>query len=113
MPGAESYLLEALQAGATGCISASCNVNAPAIRQLYDEFQSGRPGLVMQQDRLTAVRKILQLRPLIPVMKHMIADGLGDPSWRSVRPPLLPLPDVEAAALESELRAFGWQLPAG
>jgi 4-hydroxy-tetrahydrodipicolinate synthase len=113
MPGAESYLLSALEAGATGCISASCNVNAPAIRKLYDDFKADKPGLAEQQEALSAVRKVLQLRPLIPVMKHLIADGLHDPAWRAVRPPLLSLPDVEAAALESELSALGWSLTSG
>ena len=108
MPGAESYLLSALEAGATGCISASCNVNAAAIRKLYDDFKAAKPGLADQQEALSAVRKVLQLRPLIPVMKHLIADGLHDPAWRAVRPPLLPLPEVEAGALESELGALGW-----
>jgi 4-hydroxy-tetrahydrodipicolinate synthase len=113
MPGAESYLLSALQAGATGCISASCNVNAQAIRKLYDDFKAGKPGLAEQQEALSDVRKILQLRPMIPVMKHLLADALGEPEWRSVRPPLLPLPHVEATALESELKALGWRVPLG
>jgi 4-hydroxy-tetrahydrodipicolinate synthase len=113
MPGAESYLLTALEAGASGCISASCNVNAPAIRKLYDDFEAGRAGLPEQQDALSGVRKILQLRPIIPVMKHLLADALREPDWRYVRPPLLPLPDVEATALESELKALGWTVPLG
>jgi 4-hydroxy-tetrahydrodipicolinate synthase len=113
MPGAESYLLSALEAGASGCISASCNVNAQAIRKLYDDFKAGRPGLPEQQEALGDVRKILQLRPMIPVMKHLLADALREPAWRNVRPPLLPLPEVEAAALESELRALGWRVLLG
>jgi 4-hydroxy-tetrahydrodipicolinate synthase len=113
MPGAESYLLSALDAGASGCISASCNVNAPAIRKLYDDFKASRAGLAEQQEALSDVRKILQLRPMIPVMKHLLADGLHDPDWRQVRPPLVPLPDVEASALESELNALGWRVPLG
>jgi 4-hydroxy-tetrahydrodipicolinate synthase len=113
MPGAESYLLSALEAGATGCISASCNVNAPAIRKLYDDFLAGEAGLEEQQEELSSVRKILQLRALIPVMKHLIADGMGDPAWRAVRPPMLALPDVEARALESELSAQGWSMVRG
>jgi 4-hydroxy-tetrahydrodipicolinate synthase len=111
-PGAETLLLPGLEHGGTGCISASCNVNTRAIRKLYDDFQSGAGALAEQQDALTAVRKVLQLRPLIPVMKHLVADRLGDPAWRQVRPPFLPLPDVEAAALESELAALGWQIGA-
>ena len=50
---------------------------------------------------------------MIPVMKHLIADERSDPAWRRARPPLLPLPDVEASALESELSALGWRMGAG
>ncbi len=110
-PGAETLLLAGLEAGAAGCISASCNVNPGAIRKLYDDFHAGAPALKTQQEDLTAVRKVMQLRPLIPVMKHLLADRRGDPAWRRVRPPFLPLPDVEAEALESELAGLGWQAP--
>jgi 4-hydroxy-tetrahydrodipicolinate synthase len=126
-PGTETLLLAGLRAGGAGCISASLNVNPRAIRRLYDDFGAGAAGLEAQQDGLDAVRKILQLRAMIPVMKHLIADQLGDPGWsavmkhliadqlgdpgwRQVRPPMLPLPDVEAAALESELAALDWHL---
>ncbi len=111
-PGAETLLLPGLRTGGAGCISASCNVNPGAIRKLYDDFHTGARGLEAQQEALTAVRKVLQLRPLIPVMKHLIADRRSDPAWRSVRPPFLPLPDVEAEALESELAGLDWQAPA-
>ena len=109
-PGAETLLLPAMQAGGAGCISASCNVNARPIRQLYDGFKAGERQLEQQQEQLNAVRKVLQLRPMIPVMKHLMADERSDPAWRRVRPPLLPLPDVEAGALESELAALGWRM---
>ena len=109
-PGAETLLLPALQAGGAGCISASCNVNARPIRRLYDDYEAGAGGLQEQQEQLNAVRKVLQLRPMIPVMKHLIADERSDPAWRRVRPPLLPLPDVEAHALESELLGLGWRI---
>jgi 4-hydroxy-tetrahydrodipicolinate synthase len=109
-PGAETLLLPALQAGGAGCISASCNVNTRQIRKLYDDFKAGARDLAGQQEQLNAVRKVLQLRPMIPVMKHLIADERHDPAWRRVRPPLLPLPDAAARALESELAALGWHM---
>jgi 4-hydroxy-tetrahydrodipicolinate synthase len=109
-PGAETLLLPALRAGGAGCISASCNVNTRQIRGLYDDFHAGDGGIEEQQDQLNAVRKVLQLRPMIPVMKHLVADQRHDPDWRRVRPPLLPLPDAEARALESELGALRWRL---
>jgi 4-hydroxy-tetrahydrodipicolinate synthase len=112
-PGAETLLLPALQAGGAGCISASCNVNTRQIRKLYDDFKAGERNLAEQQEQLNDVRKVLQLRPMIPVMKHLIADERSDPAWRRVRPPLLPLPDVEASALESELSALGWRMGEG
>jgi 4-hydroxy-tetrahydrodipicolinate synthase len=109
-PGAETLLLAALRAGGAGCISASCNVNTRRIRGLYDGFAAGAADVDEQQERLIAVRKILQLRPMISVMKHLIADQRRDPEWRRVRPPLLPLPDVEAGALASELAGLGWRI---
>jgi 4-hydroxy-tetrahydrodipicolinate synthase len=109
-PGAETLLLPAVRAGGAGCISASCNVNTRQIRTLYDDFKLGVRDLDEQQEQLNAVRKVLQLRPMIPVMKHLIADERHDPAWRRVRPPLLPLPDVEAAALVGELSALGWRM---
>ena len=47
---------------------------------------------------------------MIPVMKHLIAYERSDPAWPRVRPPLLPLPDVEGRALESELLGLGWRI---
>ncbi|MGH6918193.1 MAG: dihydrodipicolinate synthase family protein, partial [Geminicoccaceae bacterium] len=79
-------------------------------RRLYDAFESGAGGAEEQQEQLTAVRKVLQLRPMIPVMKHLIADAQSDSAWRRVRPPLLPLPEVEASALASELAGLGWRI---
>jgi 4-hydroxy-tetrahydrodipicolinate synthase len=109
-PGAETLLLPGLQAGGAGCISASCNVNTRQIRRLYDTFQAEADGAAEQQEQLTAVRKVLQRRPMIPVMKHLVADARRDPDWRRVRPPFLPLPDSEASALASELAALGWRI---
>ena len=80
------------------------------IRGLYDAFEAGAGGAEAQQEELTAVRKVLQLRAMIPVMKHLIADAQRDPGWRRVRPPFLPLPEVEAGALASELTALGWRI---
>ncbi|MGH6901045.1 MAG: dihydrodipicolinate synthase family protein, partial [Geminicoccaceae bacterium] len=109
-PGAETLLLPALRAGGAGCISASCNVNTRAIRSLYDAFEAGVGDIEAQQEQLNAVRKVLQLRPMIPVMKHLLADARSDPAWRRVRPPLLPLSEVEARALASELAGLGWHI---
>ncbi len=109
-PGAESLLLPGLEQGGAGCISASCNVNARAIRRLYDGFAAGAGDLATQQQAIAARRELLQLAPQIAVMKQMIADQRGDPGWRRVRPPLLPLAAADAAKLEHGLAAMDFRL---
>ena len=111
-PGTETLLLPALEAGGAGCITASANVNAAAIRKVYDAHEQGDPAAARLQDEITEVRKILQLRPMIPVMKALIADARGDPAWRRVRPPLLELPAAEGRALEDELAGIDFRLAA-
>ena len=38
-PGSEVFLLDGLKNGAAGCISATCNVSAAAIRNVYDNWK--------------------------------------------------------------------------
>ena len=88
-PGAEVYLLKALKLGAAGCISASANVNAAGIRALLDRWQE--PGADALQAGLNEVRKAVESRIMIPSLKAILAERYRDPSWRAVRPPLMPL----------------------
>jgi 4-hydroxy-tetrahydrodipicolinate synthase len=112
LPGAETLLLPALRLGGAGCISASCNVNPGGIRALYDAFEAGDDGLEERQERLTEVRKILERRPMIPVLKTVIADAHRDPAWRRVRPPLMALPEAQAQELVADLAAQGFRFDA-
>jgi len=96
-PGAEVYLLRALRAGAAGCISASANINAAGIRQLYDRWQG--PDAESLQAELNAVRKAAEARGMIPSLKAILAERYHDPDWRAVRPPLLALPEAARAEL--------------
>lgn len=88
-PGSEVFLTKGLAVGAVGCISATCNVNAGQIRQLFDAFQAGEA-----VDRLDAevksVRKIVQDMGLIPAMKALLAHRRNEPRWRNVLAPLMP-----------------------
>ncbi|MGI9433483.1 MAG: dihydrodipicolinate synthase family protein [Geminicoccaceae bacterium] len=110
-PGAENLVAAGLQVGGAGCISAGCNVNAQAIRQLYDEALAGQD-VTARHGEVETIRKILQRYALIPAMKQMIADAKGDPGWTRLRPPLLSLGETEAKALAADLRALDFQLAA-
>jgi 4-hydroxy-tetrahydrodipicolinate synthase len=88
-PGAERHLLNGMQAGAVGCISASANVNARGIAGLIDHWRD--PDAVRRQADANAIRDAVEARGLIPSVKAVLAARYGDETWRAVRPPLMPL----------------------
>ncbi len=110
-PGAENLLADGLEIGGAGCISAGCNVNARAIRELYDAVLKG-DDVAERHAEVERVRKILQRYALIPAMKQMIADAKGDPGWARLRPPLMPLADEQVSGLRADLQALDFSLAA-
>jgi 4-hydroxy-tetrahydrodipicolinate synthase len=96
-PGSEEFLLDGLRNGAVGCISATANVCAKAIRRLYDNWKS--PEADELQSGITALRKAMQAWPMIPALKGLIAHYRDDAGWAKVRPPFVELSAVEAATV--------------
>jgi 4-hydroxy-tetrahydrodipicolinate synthase len=94
-PGSEVFLLDGLRKGAAGCISATCNVSAAAIRGVYDTWKG--EDAEARQSAITALRKAIQAFPMIPALKALIAHYRHDPGWARVRPPFLELPAAEVA----------------
>lgn len=105
-PGSEVFLLDGLRHGAVGCISATANVNMPGIVEIYDNWQTDRADEL--QARATAARRILEGYPMIPALKAVIANRLGDPAWATTRPPLRTLPKAKAQSLVEELEKAGY-----
>jgi 4-hydroxy-tetrahydrodipicolinate synthase len=93
-PGSEVFLLDGLKHGAAGCISATCNVSAAAIREVYDKWQT--PDAERLQAGIAAIRKAVQAYPMIPALKALIAHYRSDPGWAEVRAPFMPLPVADA-----------------
>ncbi len=110
-PGSEIFLLKGMRNGAAGCITATANVNARMIRNVYDNLETDEADDL--QDEITAVRTSIQARPMIPMLKSIVAHFRNDPGWTRVRPPFLPLDAGEAQAGIGELtRQFGFELKA-
>lgn len=110
-PGSEIFLLPGLRAGSAGCITATGNVNARAIRQLYDNWQSDQADAL--QDEITAMRQTIQARPMIPMLKAIVAHFRNDPGWNRLRPPFQALDQKEIESGISELtEQFGFELKA-
>lgn len=108
-PGSEIFLLDGLRNGAAGCISATANVSARAIRRLFEDWQG--PDADRLQADITALRKAIQNWPMIPVLKALIAHYRQDPAWARARPPFTPLPAADATkAVETLAEAHGFKL---
>ena len=100
--GSERFLLDTLQTGGAGCITASANINATAIRAVFDEWRSPRAPTLQQ--RISDVRLALQDHPpLIPLLKAIVAHQTKDPLWRAVRPPFVPFDAGETAQIVPDL----------
>ena len=107
-PGTETLLLTGLETGGAGCITASANVNAPAIRRVYDAWSSSSAETAGLQDVISAQRAALQSQPMIPTLKRLLAQALGDTAWLAMRPPMLPTGQGEAAEQDAALAAAGF-----
>lgn len=106
--GSETPLSEVLAAGGAGCISATANVNAAAIRALFD---AGSDAAEARQAAVRDFRERLARWPLIPALKSLLATGRDDPAWARPHPPLLPLHERDSAALRASLGASDNGLP--
>jgi 4-hydroxy-tetrahydrodipicolinate synthase len=108
-PGSETFLLQGMRHGGVGCISATANVNPGAIARLFSTWQAADADT--QQGRLNEIRGIFARYPMIPALKAAIAHYGGDPSWATVRPPLVELTREQKAALAADLDSAGFTMP--
>ncbi len=108
-PGSEVSLLEALRIGASGCITATANINAAAIHGIFENWQSDDADA--RQARVKAFRLAVQPYGPIPAMKWLLADATRDARWKTVRPPLDALSDENGQKLKAKLeRDFDFRL---
>ena len=92
--GTEKFLLATLREGGAGCITATANVNAPAISRAFHERNEER------QREIDVVRVAFEKLPMIAALKEAVARRTGDARWRAVRPPLVELSPDQRATLK-------------
>lgn len=108
-PGSESLLLKALEAGGVGCITATANVNATAIRGVFDAWHSGADADAGPlQDDISRVRAVFDQWTLVPALKAVIAERTGDQGWLAMRPPLTRLDGADRQRLLDTLAEAGF-----
>jgi 4-hydroxy-tetrahydrodipicolinate synthase len=105
-PGSEAFLLDGLRAGGVGCITATGNINARAIKEVHARWKE--PEAEPLQVAITRRRKIVEAYPLISAVKSILADKYADATWNKVRAPLLPLEGERARQLRAQLTEDGY-----
>lgn len=107
--GTEAMLLRNMQNGGAGCISATANINAAAIHNLYARWQA--PDAEANQKELNALRNAMQRFPMIPALKQVVAHYSGDTNWERVRPPLVKLNAKQKTDLLNDLDKRKFTMP--
>jgi 4-hydroxy-tetrahydrodipicolinate synthase len=110
-PGSETFMLEGLRAGGVGCITATANANAAAIRRVYDAWRRDDDETSALNERTVAVRNAIAAYPLVPALKYLVSRSRNDPAWRAVLPPMLPMGDEDGATLVDALTRAGFEFP--
>ena len=105
LPGSELPLLEALALGAPGCVSATANVNAPAIAEIIAlDAQGDEDGARTLHETVKALRLAVQDSGPIPAQKRLLALASGDDRWANVRPPLTAMSENAGRDLAATLK---------
>ncbi len=109
-PGSELPLIEALELGAPGCISATANTNARAIAEVISAHAGGdvERARKLHDEVVRYRRAIVDEHAPIPAQKRLLAIRSGDARWATVRPPLTSMADETGRTLAARLsREFG------
>lgn len=106
--GSEAFLLDILQAGGVGCISASVNITSPLAGEVYRHWQE--PAANGLQAKLTAVRHAFQSYPFIPALKGIMQQRSGYAGWQYMRPPHLPISQSEIDAALASMKTLDYHL---
>lgn len=112
--GSERFLLDTLEHGGAGCITASGNVNPAGIHLVWDQWRRGAAEEARAaQNGITAIRDILERFPMIPALKALCARYYRDEAWSIVRPPLTALSEPERSALYRDVDRSGFSMGDG
>ncbi|WP_337876368.1 dihydrodipicolinate synthase family protein [Elioraea sp.] len=106
--GSDEFLLRILREGGAGCITAAANVNCTAGGRVVAAFRRGdEASAEAAQAVLTATRKVCTSVPLIAGLREIVARATGNPGWRTIRPPNMPLRAEQVAPFLAAFDATG------
>ena len=97
LAGADPLMLPLLKAGGAGCITATSNLRADALRVVWDCWDNPdkQDDVTAAQARIGAWRNLSNNYVQLPTVKAMIARTRDDLGWLNMMPPLVELPETE------------------
>ena len=102
--GSERWLLDCLEAGGAGTISATVNVTSAQAAAVMAARSAGDADAARErQRRLAASRAAIEAFPMVPALKAILARHSGEADWLALRPPLTALTDAQRRALFESL----------
>ena len=108
-PGTDTFLLQGLNSGGAGTITATADINPNGIRHVYDLWRRGDDA-EDAQSKANVIRMIISRYPLAAALKAVHAHLRSDPGWNRLRPPLEPLSTNEQTELMESLCEAGFAL---
>jgi 4-hydroxy-tetrahydrodipicolinate synthase len=101
-PGSEKKLLEGLELGTSGIISAVCNATASLARKVYDDFHNKKKQTHNQ--RLCAIRSVFDKNNLISALHSFMS--IENEKYKFIIPPLSLLTKEQEKQMILELKAL-------
>lgn len=114
LAGADPFLLPLMQAGGSGCITATSNLAARELRAVFDKHADTGAAAQVQaaQARIVALREASNSFAQIPTIKAMVARRYRSAGWRRMRPPFVSLTEAQADQLATILDDVDRRYPA-
>jgi 4-hydroxy-tetrahydrodipicolinate synthase len=105
MPGSETKLLEGLEIGCTGIITATCNVTGRLSRKVYDDFYSSQEQ--SNNQKLKDVRNVFDKYNLISALHTFYSKK--DKIYKNILPPLSLLNKIDEEDLLNNLKKIDFK----
>lgn len=107
--GTEKYLLDILEIGGAGCISATANATIQLVHKVFQSF-SNNENAKAAQEYLTKVRVSFEGLPFSGALKSYMADLNDENRWLGIRPPNELISNQDLSNLNSKLAALDFHI---
>ncbi len=105
LAGADPLMLPLLRMGGAGCITATSNLRADALRIIWDGWDDPARADAVEaaQARIDAWRTLTNRHVQLPTVKAMLARSRGDLGWLNLMPPLVELSEAQRQDVWAEM----------